>query len=216
MELLLIRHARPFHITDLAGADPDLTPEGEGQAALLAEALASGRYGRVTRLISSPMRRAAQTAGFAADALSLDVMVDDRLAELDRGWTSYGVDFDDYVDRRALWADMNAGRVGANSFDIGLFRARVLDGIAGAIERALGEVTAVVCHGGVINVCVADTIGASQTFFTEPFYTSVTRLHVDARGYREVLSLNEIDHLRTGTSGAGVRSAGVGTLPRRG
>jgi probable phosphoglycerate mutase len=33
-------------------------------------------------------------------------------------------------------------------------------------------------------------------FFTEPFYTSVSRVIALPGGYRQVMSLNETDHLR--------------------
>jgi broad specificity phosphatase PhoE len=195
MEVLLIRHARPFHLTDPAGADPGLTPDGEGQAKRLAQALAECRYGRIDRLVSSPMRRARETAASIDEALSLGVVVDDRLAELDHGWSSYGLDIDSYADRRLLWEDMNAGKLGANVFDVADFRSRVRAGIDEVLQ-VVGGATAVVCHGGVINVVLADIVGARRTFFTEPDYTSVTRVHVFADGDREVVSVNEIDHLR--------------------
>jgi probable phosphoglycerate mutase len=195
MDLLLIRHAQPFHLSDPAGADPSLTPEGERQAKRLARALADGRYGQVQRLVSSPMRRAAQTAAFAAASLSLDTVVDDRLAELDRGWTTYGLDLDAYTERKLLWQDMNAGRLGVNEFDVAAFRSRVLAGIDASVDHVGGSTTAVVCHGGVINAVLSHIVGAAQMFFTEPFYTSVSRVRVEPDGYREMLSLNETHHL---------------------
>lgn len=199
MDILLIRHARPHRITDPAGADPGLTPEGEDQARRLAKALSNGRYGRVARLVVSPMRRARETTEFVQAATDLDAHVEDRLAELDRGWTTYGVDLDAYPSRRDVWTAFNSGRLGGNTFDVAEFQARVSAGFADVIASAPGEpddVTAVVCHGGVINVLLAQAVGASNPFFTEPFYTSVTRLRVDPDGHQEMLSLNEIDHLR--------------------
>ena len=194
MELLLIRHAQPFRLSDPAGADPDLTPDGQVQAQRLATALADGRYGRIDRLVASPMRRAVQTAGFAREALALDVMTDERLVELDHGWTTYGA-VHAYTDRGLLLADMNAGRLGENTFDPTAFRARVIDGIE-SVARADGDVVAVVCHGGVINAYLSQILGTATMFFVEPFYTSVTRVLAQPDGHRQVLSLNEIDHLR--------------------
>lgn len=194
MELLLIRHAKPFRLSDPAGADPDLMPEGEDQAKLLAKAMAAGRYGQVDAVVSSPMRRAAQTASVTAAALSHEISFDDRLVELDHGWTTYGV-VHTYTDRATLLTDMNAGRLGDNSFDLDDFRSRVVDGIESLIvddERTV----AVVCHGGGINAYLSHIIGAERMFFTEPFYTSVSRVIALPGGYRQVMSLNETDHLR--------------------
>ncbi|GAA3709213.1 histidine phosphatase family protein [Gordonia hankookensis] len=195
MELLLIRHAQPFRLTDPNGADPDLTPEGEEQARRLAAALADGRYGKVDRLVSSPMRRAAQTAGFAREALSLDVATDQRLVELDHGWTTYGA-VDAYTDRSLLLQDMNGGRLGENTFDPDLFRERVVDGIEEVAAPADVGAVAIVCHGGVINAYLSHVIGTANMFFVEPYHTSVTRVLALEGGHRQVLSINEIDHLR--------------------
>ncbi|MYR07725.1 histidine phosphatase family protein [Gordonia sp. SID5947] len=195
MELLLIRHAQPFRLSDPNGADPDLTPDGEEQAKRLAVALADGRYGQVDRLVSSPMRRAAQTAGFARDSLSLDVATDERLVELDHGWTTYGA-VHNYTDRRLLLQDMNGGRLGENSFDPELFRDRVVAGVEQVAASADDGVVAIFCHGGVINAYLSHVIGTATMFFVEPYYTSVTRVLALDGGHRQVLSVNEIDHLR--------------------
>ena len=194
MEMLLIRHARPFPTADESGADPDLTPEGELQSKLLAGALAEGRYGTVDRLVSSPMRRALQTAGHVGEALVLGTVIEDRIAELDQGWTTYGLDLDAYDDRRELFEHMNDGRLGENTFDPHLFRTRVIDGLDAQVGTS-SRVTAIVCHGGVINAYLSHILGTTRMFFAEPFYTSVTRLRVEPDGYRQVLSLNETDHL---------------------
>lgn len=72
--LVLVRHARA------AGQEPGaaLTPEGEAGAAALVPAL---RGLGVTRVVSSPWRRAADTAAPLAAALDLPVITDDRLTE---------------------------------------------------------------------------------------------------------------------------------------
>src|SRR4051812_15254987 len=77
--LVLVRHGR----TDanaagllLGRADPELDGVGKDQGAALARAL-----GRIPRVISSPLRRAVQTA----ELLSDDIAIDDRWIELDYG-----------------------------------------------------------------------------------------------------------------------------------
>ena len=196
MQLLLIRHAQPFHVHDPAGADPDLTPEGRSQAALLASALSGDRHGRIDRLVSSTMRRAVQTAEFVERALSCELETDRRLVELDDGWENYGIDMTDYPVRQSLWDEMNSGRIGSNTFDVDAFSVRVLAAIGDLTDEGPNNTTAVVCHGGVINAYLSDVIGTAKAFFVDPFYTSVTRVRVDPDGYRELLSINEVDHLR--------------------
>ncbi|MGV9709911.1 histidine phosphatase family protein [Gordonia sp. NPDC003424] len=197
MELLLIRHARPFHVTDPSGAaNPDLTPEGEDQAVRLATAIADGRYGTVGRIASSPMRRAIQTARAVTAAVGLEPTTDERLVEMNHGWAEYGLATTAYTDRRALLDDMNAGHIAHRTFDPLAFRARVTAGIDDLIGADPDEAVAVVCHGGVINAYLSQVLGVPRMFFTDPYYTSVSRVLAEPDGYREVLSLNEVDHLR--------------------
>jgi phosphohistidine phosphatase SixA len=66
MQLLLIRHALPLRTEVGEGADPELTDAGWEQARRLPDALS--RF-PISRLISSPQRRALQTAEILADAL---------------------------------------------------------------------------------------------------------------------------------------------------
>lgn len=72
--LVLVRHARA------TGQEPGaaLTPEGEAGAAALVPAL---RGLGVTRIVSSPWRRAADTTAPLAAALGLPVTPDERLTE---------------------------------------------------------------------------------------------------------------------------------------
>ena len=81
MQLLVIRHALPLRSEPGQGSDPELSEDGIEQAKRLPDALA--RF-PISRLVSSPQRRAIQTAQPVADALGLPVDIDDRLAEYDR------------------------------------------------------------------------------------------------------------------------------------
>lgn len=194
MQLLLIRHAQPFRVRNSGPADPGLTASGLEQAGRLAVAVAKGSYGDIDRIVTSPMRRARETAERLCAATSITPTMDERIAELDRGWSSYGVDLDTYGDRQLLLDDMNAGRVGPNTFDLREFRERVLDATADIVAKG-GDTVAVVCHGGVINVVLAELLGIERPFFTEPYYTSVTRVSVDTTGHRRIETLNETHHL---------------------
>ncbi|MEE3851864.1 histidine phosphatase family protein [Gordonia sp. LSe1-13] len=156
--------------------------------------MADGRYGTVDVVVSSPSRRAVATASAAAAALAVEIDLDDRLVELSHGWTTYGIAHT-YTDRATLLHDMNSGRLGDNTFDLDAFRSRVVTGIESLVTEA-DRVVAVVCHGGVINAYLSHVIGAEKMFFTEPYYTSVSRVLALPDGYRQVLSINEIDHLR--------------------
>jgi broad specificity phosphatase PhoE len=129
--------------------DVGLTETGLAQARALAEA--SAGHG-IVRLVSSPLRRARQTADIVATALGLDVDEDDRFKETDTGdWTDRS--FAD-VERTEpdAWAAYHATDPefrfpGGESLKEQT--ARVFDGLE-TVERD-GRVPAlVVCHRGVI------------------------------------------------------------------
>lgn len=83
--MILVRHGQSefnaaFSVTrvDPGIPDPKLTEEGRRQAAEAAESL---RHSGVRRLISSPYRRALETATIIADALNLDVTIEPLVRE---------------------------------------------------------------------------------------------------------------------------------------
>lgn len=115
------------------------------------------------------MRRARQTAEFVRSTLSLPVEFGDRIAELDRGWTTYGVNLDAYPTRSLLFHDMNSGRLGENTFDPDAFREQAVAGVEDIVTAADDDSrVAVVCHGGVINAYLAHILGTDRLFFTFP------------------------------------------------
>lgn len=206
MQLLLIRHGRPHHVTEVgSAADPALDDLGQEQAAMVADALAAGTYGPVVGVASSTMRRALETARPAADALGLAVTADPRITELDEGSTSYGNGgFTEFPTRREAWAAINAGRWSGHVFDPAAFTARVIEGVEALIDLHTGGVgsggapddsLAVFCHGGVISAFVGHVARTARPLFMSPDHASVSRVLVEPDGYREVLSVNERAHL---------------------
>lgn len=206
MELLLIRHGRPYEVTGADEvADPALDDVGQLQAHAVAEALTGDVYGRVTGVASSTMRRAVETARPTADGLGLDLATDGRLVELDDGATSYGNGFTEHSTRREAWAAINAGHWNGHVFDPAAFSARVVAGMdavaaahlarAGAAAEQVGAL-AVFCHGGVISAFLGHVTRAAQPLFLSPDHGSVTRVLLEPDGHLEVLSVNERAHLR--------------------
>lgn len=197
VELLMIRHAQPHTIAhDPAGADPGLTADGEAQARVLADHLALKPYGDIDRLVSSSMRRARETAQPLSRSLGLPLEVEDRIVEVDSGWKNYGTAIGNYPSRRAGWEDLNSGSFGGNVFDLSAFRARVIAGFDGIINSSdPGTRVAVVCHGGVISTYLSHVLGTTKSFFVDVAYTSVTRIVTDEGYYRELVSVNETNHV---------------------
>jgi broad specificity phosphatase PhoE len=129
--------------------DVGLTDKGIAQAHALAEA--SAGHG-IVRLVSSPLRRARQTADIVAAALGLAVEEDDRFRETDTG---------DWTDRTfpAVERDEPDGWAAYHATDpefrfpggesLAEQTARVFDGL-GSVEREGRLPALVVCHRGVI------------------------------------------------------------------
>jgi probable phosphoglycerate mutase len=196
MELLLIRHAEPVRIAsgEVAGpADPGLTERGAEQAERLAAWLAAEP---IDVVVTSPLRRARETAAPLAGALGIEPVIDPGVSE-------YDADSDEYIPIEELraakddrWFATIEGRWddagGVNPLEFQQSVVPALDAIAAG---APGARVAVVCHGGVINVYLAHVLGLATPLWFHPEYTSTSRVLVSRGGQRSVSSVNELAHL---------------------
>jgi broad specificity phosphatase PhoE len=196
MDLVLVRHAEP--VRTVAGtvdgpADPGLTPLGFEQAQRLADWLA---HEAVDAVLSSPMRRARETAEPLAARLGLEV-------EIVEGLVEYDATSDDYIPMDELqasgdprWAAMVEGRweeFGADPAHV--FKARVAQAVEEIIGEHAGRRVVAVCHGGVVNCALASILDIDRYLWFEPAYTSISRVVASRSGIRSVVSLNERAHL---------------------
>lgn len=195
MEILWVRHAEPERVEGGSGvpANPPLTSHGIDQAQRLAEWL---KFERIDAVLSSPQRRAQQTARPIADAHGLPV-------ETMEGLVEYDVQADHYIPIEELRAnndprlqEMIEGRWeafgGESTTD---FRRRVGVTLDALIAERPGERVVAVCHGGVINAALAIVLGIDAALWFDPHYTSLSRMIASRTGVRSVASLNENAHL---------------------
>ncbi|KHO20009.1 phosphoglycerate kinase [Mycolicibacterium setense] len=192
MQLLLVRHALPLRSEPGQGSDPDLSAEGIAQAQRLPAALA--RF-PISRLVSSPQRRAIQTAGPLAEELGLKVDVDERLAEYDRDMSHYVPIEEIAKENPEELARLLSGHL-PSSVDEKAFLSR--------IDAAVGELVAngdhdgtvaVFSHGGVINVLLHQILGTERLLSFHVDYASVTRLLSSRSGKLAVASVNGTEHV---------------------
>ncbi|MEV4106397.1 bifunctional RNase H/acid phosphatase [Nonomuraea sp. NPDC049695] len=202
--LLLLRHGE----TELSlerrfsgRGEVELTPNGLAQAAAAAERLSREPY-RPDVIVSSPLKRARQTAEAVAQRTGLDVEVDEDLRELDFGaWE--GQTFTE-VQRRwpaelAAWlADPETAPPGGESFASAARRVQA----AGErlIERYEGKTVLAVSHVTPIKMLLRLALMAPLE--------SLYRMHLDlaclslieyyADGPAVVKSFNDTGHLRRG------------------
>ena len=192
MQLLLIRHALPLRTEIGEGSDPELAEAGWEQARRLPDALA--RY-PISRVVSSPQRRAVQTAEPVAAATGLPVELDERLAEYDRGLSHYIPLEQVRAERPDDWARMADGQL-PGAVDLDGFRDRVWAGLRDIAEAGTHEETvAVFSHGGVINVVLHGIVGTAKPLSFPIDYASVTPLRYSRRGEFTVAGVNGIEHV---------------------
>jgi probable phosphoglycerate mutase len=165
--LILVRHGETAHTVEkrfssgLGGVDPGLTSEGRDQARAVADWL-SPLAESLDVLVSSPVRRAAETAEIVGARLEKPVSIDDAFAEMDFGsWD--GLTYEEVLavepDAIAAWAGALDVRPGGGE----TFNA-VAKRVDAAVDRLLaehaGSSVLIVSHVTPIKVVVARAIGA--------------------------------------------------------
>ena len=192
MNLLLIRHALPTSSGPGDGADPPLAELGEIMAARLPSVLA--RHG-VTRIVSSPQRRAKHTATKLAETTGLAIDVDERLAEYDYGLSKYVPVEQMHAEDPAKLARLVAGEL-PDGVDADAFKRRVhaaADDILSAAQRT--DTVAAFTHGGVINVLLQRALGTPRIFPCVIDYVSITHIRHRRDGSPIMLGVNNIEHV---------------------
>ncbi|MBX7431063.1 histidine phosphatase family protein [Mycobacterium sp. Y57] len=192
MQLLLVRHALPLRSEHGQGSDPPLSDDGLRQAARLPDALA--RF-PITRVVSSPQVRAAQTAAPVAEALGLSVQIDERLAEYDRDMAHYIPIEQIAAENPAELARLMAGHL-PSAVDEAAFLQRVGDALDDLLASAAHEETvAVFSHGGVINAVLHRVLGTERLLSFHVDYASVTTVLSSRTGRLAVAGVNATEHV---------------------
>jgi broad specificity phosphatase PhoE len=192
MQVLLVRHALPLRSEPGQGSDPDLSAEGVAQIARLPTALA--RF-PITRVVSSPQRRAIQTAEPVAKARELAVEIDERFAEYDRDLPAYIPVEQIRAENPKEWERLAQGHL-PSAVDEDAFRARILAAVDDVVASADADDTvAVFSHGGVINLLLHQILGTARLLSFPVDYASVTRLLYSRSGQATVAGVNGVEHV---------------------
>jgi broad specificity phosphatase PhoE len=192
MQLLLIRHALPHRSEPGEGSDPDLSADGVEQANRLPDALA--RF-PITRLVSSPQRRAAQTAEPVAAARGLTIDIDERLAEYDRDLAHY-IPIEQIAAEYPEELARLAGGHLPSTVDEEAFLARINEGIRDIADAGDHEDTvAVFSHGGVINGLLHGILRTEKVLCVNVDYAGITRLLSSRNGDLYVAAVNGTEHV---------------------
>jgi 2,3-bisphosphoglycerate-dependent phosphoglycerate mutase len=200
---VLVRHGasepaiagRRFPLRDGHG-DPALAPEGEHQAALVAERLAAEP---LAGLFITTLRRTAQTAAPLAARLGLEPVVVPDLREVSLGeWE--GGEFrvrladGDPIAVQAVVEERWEVIPGAEAMEP--FAVRVRAGIEAVVAAAGAGVTvAAIAHGGVIGEVCRQATDSRPFAFVHAENGSLTRLVVLEGGRWLLRSFNDTSHL---------------------
>lgn len=209
MKVALVRHAEATANASglaLGRKDVPLTERGRLQAAALATAFDGWR---IDAIVSSPLRRALDTAGPLAARFGLEVEVAPGFVEMDVGETD-GLTF---ADLRARYPEFLERWLSDDCADVpmpgGETLRQVQDRAWAEIERlyerfADGAVL-VVTHNFVIGALLCAVTGAPLSRFRRFRQGLASRSLIDVRpGARTLLALNDTAHLR---------AAGLGSDP---
>jgi alpha-ribazole phosphatase len=159
--LLLVRHAEPDE--SMRGRcygrlDVELSPAGRRHAVVIGEAL---RGQDVAAVYSSPLRRAFDTARPVAAPHGLDPIARDGLHELDFGELE-GMRYDEiaaeHADLYRSWMEDPSSVRFPGGEALADLRARALAEVAEIRARHHAQTAAVVAHGGVVRVVLADAL----------------------------------------------------------
>ena len=200
---MLVRHGasepavagRRFPLRDGHG-DPALAPEGELQAALVADRLAAEP---LAGLFVTTLRRTAQTAAPLAARLGLEPVVVPELREVSLGeWE--GGEFrvrlaeGDPIAVRAVAEERWEVIPGAEAMEP--FAVRVRAGIEAVVAAAgVGVTVAAIAHGGVIGEVCRQATDSRPFAFVHSDNGSLTRLVVLDGGRWLLRSFNDTSHL---------------------
>lgn len=178
---------------DEGWADPGLTEFGHRQAERLPGALADVR---VARVVTSPMRRAVETAKPLVESTGIALEVNEGFAEYDRHEGSYVPIHEAKKQMPEAFARIRAGFL-PDFVDENDFRSRVLGATEEVVAQASHEDTVVaVAHGGVINLILQQILELPRPLTFPLEYVSVTRVLISRNGVRRVSSVNETGHVR--------------------
>lgn len=195
MRLTLVRHGRPDEDDAASPHDPPLRSEGRLQAQAVAALLADEG---VTRIVSSPMQRARETAQPLASRLAMPAQVVDGWAEADRH-------LDRYRSTETLrglgggeWRRFLADPVRYLGHDPAIFTADVMAALHDALAAPADAHVVVFTHGLPINAVLSSVLGLERIVHFQPGYGSVTRLLARGPDRIGILSVNETGHHKMG------------------
>lgn len=177
-----------------------LSELGHRQAAALAERLAATGELAVDALYSSAYPRARETAEHLARVWDVGVRIDDGLGEHDPGPDVDGMSFVEFVEVHGTpnWEDDPHAITFPGGETVAEFHHRVGATVHRLLRRHAGGVIVAVCHGGVIDAVLRQSLRAAPTgvFEVHTKNASLTELVHVGPGRWRLVRYNDAAHLQ--------------------
>jgi probable phosphoglycerate mutase len=191
-EIFLVRHCNPDYKLE--------TKIGEKQMPLSSEGLAQRKYLTkklltldLDRLYASEIKRAQETAEPCAKKIKKEIIIDDRLNEID--WKNWS---------RIKYFHMSEKKRAKNlknyrDLDSQLDKMQVIArrALADIFKNNKGRRVAIFSHGNFIRALLTGILNADVIGFLslEIFQSSVSKLVIDRDGYIKISYINDASHL---------------------
>ncbi len=167
--------------------DCELNETGRRQAALLCRYLVENE--RLDRIYSSDLVRAVQTVAPAAEALSLPIVKESALREMNAGrWE--GISFDEvkvrYAEEYAAWHEKQSGARPLNGESWDELLARAGAWMDKTVQKEEGHTILLATHGGVIKALECHFLGKPLAYMNEIDWVSnasVSEVHYEGGVY---------------------------------
>jgi len=199
MRLVLVRHGETEHNRGqltLGRADVPLNERGLAQAAALGRSFVE----KPDAVFASPLQRAAATARQIADAHGMDVLLDDRLIEMDVGEMEHltrdelGLRYRDFL---VEWMSDRCGDARMPGGEtLREVQERAWSFVADAAREHAGRTVVAVSHNFVILMLICRALGLPIERFRRLRQTLASRTIIDVDGDGGVVvALNDVSHL---------------------
>ena len=191
MRLILVRHGKPDELDTLQPGDPKLASVGWAQAEAVARVLATED---ISHIVSSPLRRALDTAQPLSTLTGIPIQVISGWAEADRGGQKYRSIETLRSQGKEEWLRFLNDPITYLGADTENFRRDVLGALVETIKLAVKGTVVVFTHGMPINVILSHTLALNNLVTFSPGYCSVTRIRAKSLEAMSVVSVNELWH----------------------
>jgi len=191
-EIYLIRHCHPDYSQEKKVGEHNmpLSPVGFKQRDYLTKKLLTME---INKIYASGLVRAQETAFDYATAVKKEIILDERLDEID--WTDwYKIKYFNMTEKTRSKRLKNHHRL---DLQLDEMQTKARRALADIFRHNQGKKVAIFSHGNFIKALVTGILNADVIGFLslEIFQSSITKLVIDRDGYIKIAYINDVSHL---------------------